>query len=605
MLGAPKYDLGFVTWQQEIVKNLFLEAAATWQDAHWDAVRYGNVTLYADPNYYLPDGGAGSTGPAAVNPVKNPYAGNYYVEGVPQFWVSDSRVENYRVTLSYELNLGKNLGRHRFAFLAERDEFEILTVARTELARVDGVIATQTANNPTNAVGNINRRHYITDPTNPRDYRMPPVYGIPVPLDMMTPDGRRLTTELANRFSADQPDYWKTINTTMVVLQSAWLSGHLNTIFGMRHDKATYRDWGTYKIKPDQGAFERDPNNFAVTSYPGRTYTYAAVAHLTTWLSAFFNASTSVGEPRYKVSYAPDGRQMETMTGIGKDIGIKFSIPRTQLQGIVTFYDATSTNEPLTDGVTTFVNNNNRILSSLVDSGVMTQSEVAYLHARGSGDTADAATKGVEAVMVGNVTKNWSIRASYSYTNRTVTRVFPRMNEWMDNVMKPFWEMLAERVNPYSPDGLSILDSVMYSGRPIRELAETMTTDLRQNTLSSSKVRGTRPHKVRIFTTYGFESGALKGLRIGGGFLYDSPGILEQDDRGKNRYGSSFTRYDFMMAYTRRMLKANWTIQLNINNCFHPKAAVNGPAFINPAGTWESIGVIAPREISLSVRTVF
>jgi len=597
-----KYDLGFVTWQQEILKNLNFEAAGTWQYAKWNAVRYGNVTVYGDPNYYLPEGSASSRGPASVNPVKNPYAGMTYVESVPQFWYSNSRMKNFRATLSYEVDLGKNLGRHRIAGLVERQEFELLTLAYEELMRVNGAPPSP---NPTNSNNDLNRRRYVEDPTNPRDYVLPDVFAIPVPLDITTSDGAHVTSELALRYGANNPDYKKTVDTQMVVIQSTWLSGRLNTIVGLRNDRATYHDWGLYTANGD-GAFARDPANYNVTVYPGRTYTYSAVAHLTSWLSAFFNASTSIGEPNFKVLYLPDAHIMAPMSGVGHDYGIKFTIPGTRLMGMVTYYTAQSTNSSATfigNDLTSLQNNSNNMLNALVTAGILMQPETTPYYPNGSGDTLDARSKGLEAALGGDITKNWSIRASYAYTKRNVSNVMPRVNAWFNDTIIPFWATL-ERPNPNDPQQRPILDSVLYSGAPIRQLTDTITRLVTYNTLASTQVQGTRPHKVRIFSTYYFDHGWLKGARLGGAIRYDSRNLAGQDTNGHNLYGLSNTNIDLMASYTTRFMGARWTFQLNIYNVFNPNPRAS-PAAYNLAGNWDTLLVYPPREISFTTRVDF
>jgi outer membrane receptor protein involved in Fe transport len=394
-----------------------------------------------------------------------------------------------------------------------------------------------------------------------------------------------------------------------MVLQSSWLSGRLSTVFGLRHDKATYHDWGTYRAVPGEGRYERDPDNFAVTPYPGKTYTVAAVAHLTEHISLLFNASSSIGDPKYKVSYLPDARVMEPQQGAGRDIGLKFSIPKTRLSGMLTYYRASATNEPSTGGTGNqeaqwLGTRNNAMLTALVDANIFSESEVRSLHAKGTGDTTDSKTHGFEAAIAGDIKRNWSLRASYTYTKRTREDAWPRIRAWRDDVLLPFWATL-ERENPNLPgSGRNILDSVQVSGGTLRESADLMLSSIRVNTENSLQVRGTRPHKFRLFSTYLFDSGWLKGARIGGGIRYDSANIAGQDENGMNYYGFDNTNFDFIAQYNRKMLGVDWRFQINVYNAFRskPKAA---PSLINPAGTWDSIIVQPPREISLTVQVKF
>ncbi|WP_200359111.1 hypothetical protein [Pelagicoccus mobilis] len=111
----------------EILEDLHFEAAAQKEDYDDFAGNLmgfrSSVTLQVDPNMYLPDG---------VTP--NPNAGQLYFQGSPEFNEGDRNREEWRLSLSYELDFEKKvdtgffskLGTHRFAALKSEAKAEIM-----------------------------------------------------------------------------------------------------------------------------------------------------------------------------------------------------------------------------------------------------------------------------------------------------------------------------------------------------------------------------------------------------------------------------------------------------------------------------------------------
>jgi iron complex outermembrane receptor protein len=589
-------DAFYASVQQEITKKFLIEFALTKQYSDWESLRIPATTVFGDPNAFLPAGGAGSTGPAAASPVANPFAGKYYVETVPQFWRTTADTLNYRATASYELDtLPAWAGKHRFGFLAERDRYEILTRTQQELMLVNGApISTL----PANVANGFTRRYYIMDPANPQDYRNADIVP-PTPIDVTLADGTRLTSRLFNYTSAPA-DYTKEDDILMAVAQSRWWNDRIHTIIGIRKDDVVFDDWGSY-VADNQGGYTRSAANRTDVPYEGMTRNYGVVYHAFDWLSAFANYSTSLGVPSLKVIYAPTGAFMDPMEGEGKDLGLKFSIPKFRVEGMVSYFEASSTNDTDTQNVEGWgVNGNNNFLDALVGAGFMTAAQATPLRATGTGDTVDSQSQGVELSLSGSLTPNWDVRFNYSHTERSLSNAFPRVNAWAADTLRPFWATW-NRDNPNTVAADNILDTVFSGTTSLRDIINTFETNLATRTATRTKVTGLRPDKANIFTTYAFKAGALRGLRVGGGIRYESANYAGQDAAGNVVKGKASTNLDLMAAYTRKIWNRPFTFQVNARDVTRDEPYVT-PAVLNASGNADTIIINPPRQVTFSVR---
>lgn len=591
-----KLDAFYATVQQEITRKFSVELALTRQYSDWKSLRIPATTVFGDPNAFLPAGGAASTGPAATNPAANPFVGMYYVETVPQFWRTTADTLNYRATASYELDtLPAWLGKHRFGFLAERDRYEILTRTQQELMLVNGALISTL---PANVANGFTRRYYITDPSNPRTYRNADI-APPTPIDVTLADGTRLTSRLFNYTSAPA-DYTKNDDILMLVAQSRWWNDRINTIIGIRKDKVVFDDWGSY-VADNQGGYMRSTANRTDVPYDGMTRNYGVVYHAFDWLSGFANYSTSLGVPSLKVIYAPNGAFMDPMRGEGKDFGLKFTIPKLRVEGTVSYFEATSTNDTDTQNVEGWgVNGNNNFIDALVAANLMTATQAAPLRATGTGDTVDSQSRGYELSLSGSLTPNWDVRFNYSHTDRTLSNAFPRVNAWAADTLRPFWATW-NRDNPNTVANDNILDTVFSGTTSLRDIVNTFESNLATRTSARTKVTGLRPDKANIFTTYAFKAGALRGLRLGGGIRYESANYAGQDAAGNVLKGEGDTNLDLMAAYTRKIWNRSFTLQVNARDVTRNKPYVT-PSVLNASGNADTIIINPPRQITVSLR---
>lgn len=592
-------DVVTASFQQEIFKNLNLEFAILHQNSRWISRRRGASSLWADPNVYRPVGGPSSTGPDLSNPEPNPFVGEPYLEsfGSNQFWITDEDTTDVRVAIAYELDLSeRRLGRHRLAGLLERNDYTVFQQQLHEQVRLDGQLADI---RPGRIRNQIVRRHYITDPANPRDYRLASLDLSGVPLDIGLADGTRLTTEWA-QYRVLPEDFTKTDDIWMFAAQSRWFNNRLHTMVAYREDDVTINDWGSYMANGD-GAYVRNPDNRQLLPFPGTNTTYGGVFHITNFFSIFHHSSSSIGLPGLKINYAPTGQFMDPTKGEGRDYGVKFSLFNNRMVGMVTYYEASSQNETDIQNIGGWaVDGSNNILDALVDAGLMSAAEADPMRSIGIGDTRDSDTDGVEFSISGRITDNWEVRANYSFTDRVTSNIFPHVSAWATDTLRPFWNTL-DRDNPNTPEADNILDTVFSEDLSVREIIDNFESNIDTRTTALLLNTGTRPHKSNIFTSYNFSEGFLKGLRIGGGMRYDAANIIGQDENRNVLTGFSHTTYDFFGSYTVKLFGLDTMLQLNVDNAFQNEAD-SSPAVLTSSGTVNSIIVFPPREVTFRVR---
>ena len=592
-------DAFFASVQHEFTRDLHVELALMRSFSDWRSRRLPASTLFADPNAFLPAVGAAANGPAAVNPTRNPFAGQYYMETVAQFWRTTIDSLNYRATASYQLPLRESFGRHTTALLWERDVYETRTRSLQEQLLINGVLASPLA---ANAANGLTRRYYVTNTGNAKEYRNGNVLNPPTPFDLTLSDGTRVTSRLYEMRSAPG-DYIKTDDVLMLVAQSQWWQGRVHTIAGIRRDDVDFDDWGSY-VADGQGAFRREIANRSVVKFKGNTRNFGAVYHAKPWFSLFANYSTSVGIPGLKVIYPPNGAFMEPTEGEGVDYGFKFSIPRHRVEGSISYYEASSKNETDSQAVESWgVNGSNSFLDGLIGAGFITAAQAAPLRATGTGDTVDSKTKGVELNVTGEISANWNVRFNYSYTERTLQNAFPRVNAWAESTLRPFWQTW-NRDNPNTAAADNILDTVTSGANTLRTLIQNFETNLATRTEARMRVTGARPHKANLFTTYSFKDGALRGSRVGGGVRYDSANYAGQTASGDILKGKRNTAVDLMAAHSRRLFGHPVTFQLNLRNAFERDPRV-GPSVINESGNWDTLILYPPREITITLRVSY
>jgi hypothetical protein len=213
----------------------------------------------------------------------------------------------------------------------------------------------------------------------------------------------------------------------------------------------------------------------------------------------------------------------------------------------------------------------------------------------------DLKATGTEFQIVANPTRNWSIRAAYSYTDRTRSNVFYEgVPWWADRVA--LWKSL-DTLYTTRTGGPSIYNQLVYDTNQafgtdtVAERIAQSDTELATTRLEPEQAYGNRPHKANTWTRYTFTSGPLRGFAVGGGWRYQSAnvaGVVLADRRVL--WGNPRSIGDLFFQYRTKGFAGMWsdrvnvTYQVNVTNFLNDRT-INATKLDQDSVT----GVIFPR----------
>ncbi|MBI5692107.1 MAG: TonB-dependent receptor [Verrucomicrobia bacterium] len=578
------------TFNHRWFSHLFMELAYNRNERHSDTMVGQNPDIRADLNYRLPDG--------SLNPY---FFGNGYYFSQQNFLrlQRENDTDTFRASFSYELDFGRRWGLHRFAVMGER------SVNQESRYRSREVWANRPYNaSAENAANQVFRRRYFRiggpfahytagyqpgNPTNTESYRSSFATIGALTTDWAPPNDRNFDDEI-------------TTHSSLAVMQNFMFDRRLVTTFGVRDDTITasgprvVRDAATGKYRlataADRAVFTPLKQDwFSETTAGGIRRSLGAVYHATRNFSFTANYSNSVGLGERNRSALPDDLTPPPYKGEGYDYGIAFSFLDNRLSGSIKNYESKMLGDRIQGGAPVFVNPNNDVMSSFdyyfrqagltnLGSGapVSNLSDLTSLYfSTADSYLSDRVSKGTEVEIFANPTRNWTLRAGYSYTDRTRTNVF---NEGV-----PWW---AERVALWkSLDAFytartgrpSIYNQLLYDRNQafgtitVAQRIAQSDAELANIRLSEEQAYGNRPHKANLWTRYSFSSGPLRGLSVGGGWRYQSAnvaGVILTTKR--TLWGNPRSLGDLFLQYRTKGLAGLWTeaarvtYQLNVTN---------------------------------------
>jgi outer membrane receptor protein involved in Fe transport len=543
-----------LTIQQRLPRNVVLELAyfRNRTDVEANGMAIAGANLRADPNLTLPrpDGAAGT--------VPNPYAGRLYFESL---WFKDWIVtdnEIYRLSAAWDVGKSDRwFGRHRIAGLAENSTQDRLRRWRDEILVDQNNVPITNAANAEGAQNQLFRRNYITE----GDYRT--YYGSnpSIPVAEFTWNGRQFHTAYASRARANTQTV-KEITSLMFASQSFWLKERLVTTLGARRDDIKFRNAQEARVLDANDPRVRSGmlsagewyfnGQYVNHHYKPTTFTAGAVLHATKRLSFFYNLSRNNGQPRFDRTVLPDGDVPEPTEGRGRDMGIMLDVFGDDRLFIrTTWFETRQLNDsPILPGSNALgVDNLTTMLTSLLTAGRITQADYDR-----QAITFDVFTEGLEVEVVANPTRNLTLRASYSHSERRRENFFTEVFEFFGSRVPQWRQLLAN-----NPAELATFN----------EAVASLDSELAFQVDRQNSPFGTRPHKMNGTARYAFREGRLKGAFLGGSIRYQGKNFLSQNlATGQVYWGNETILGDAFAGYRFRVprSKINATVQLNVRN---------------------------------------
>lgn len=615
-----------------LLPHLFMELAYNLNHRRSDSTLGQNPILAADLSYRQPDGSP------------NPYfLGNGYYYSQQNFLRLQRGNDNetLRASFSYDRDLGARWGQHRLAVMTERN------INRNYRLRTREVWANRPYNVAAeNAANQVFRRRYIRIGGPSVDYTSGYQPGNPANLESFTSafsSVGRLNTDWAPANGLDFNDRLTT-DTLMAVVQSAFFDRRLVTTGGVRDDTIraigprTLRDPATGKFRfataADQAAFTPLQRNwFSTDEQTGVRKSVGAVLHLTRNFSVIANYATGVGLQERNRSSLPEDETPPPTRGVSRDFGLAFSFLDNRVSGSLKRYSSRSLGERIQGGAAVFVNPNNDVMASfdyyfrqanlttfgagdpLRNIGELTS---VYLSTADS-YLSDQISRGVEFEVVANLTRDWTLRAAYSRTDRVVANTFFEALPWWADRVK-LWKSL-DALYTQRTGRPSILNQPLFTAAQAfstvtvaQRIAESDSL-LAASRLSDERGYGNRPHKANLFTRYQFSAGRLKGFAVGGGWRYQSSnlaGIHLQTNR--ELWGNPRSIGDLFLQYKTRGLAGRWanaaavTYQLNVTNFLDDRTIIATKLDVDSASGvqfYRRAYRESPRVLALTVRMDF
>jgi outer membrane receptor protein involved in Fe transport len=641
-----KNDDWRVKVEQTIAPNLYFEGA-WYHESYFSQLADAGFTglVYVDANQFLPDGAT-----------PNPNVGRYFTQRGGQAngnQVAQDKRDDYRATLSYDLDLRDRLGwvgkwllgRLRPVGLVEQDNLATRsqTFNRDVLDNpvLPGVLATPftTGSIGTGATGtgtklwatNANRsfttRMYLNGPDgnsaiNDFGDVFAPVWTFKDangnPYHAYTSATPYTSAQGYPLISGSTPggSLQKT-KTAELALQDYVLDDRLVLLYGIRHDEAkTAGIDQKYQQQDWSGLYP----SYAATRFgawqptqKGNTQTEGIVAHVTPWLSGLFNHSTTF-QPNTGI-YDPFGNPIPGAEGRETDYGVSFNLLNDKLLIKLTHYENTdgpvkAANSPFQDPLRGDLNTINLNIQQLDPALPLLNPSTGGFDTLGNAAynvTLNNQSKGYELEASWRPTENWDIIVNGAKSTVVQSNIGVAFINWI-NARLPVWQAATTTINGQQ---VNIWNTQPYDNTPGDQTFAQYFQSTIQNQLlgtfaayeGSSSDQG-RGYSSNFISEYRFTSGWLKGVAANLAFRYRSgatigyhtttsaAGVLLLD---KNRpiTGPWTVFTDAGLIYKGKIepLKGiRYRVQLNIRNLFNEFTLVPVKAFTTGAyGRWQEL----------------
>jgi len=558
-----------VSVQQRLPKGVSLDLAyfRNRNDVEANSILNAGANLRGDPNLTIPNPNGSAT------TVPNPNAGRLFFESL---WFKDRLiVENELVRLSAAWEGGDSarwFGRHRVAGLLEHSSQDRWRRFRNEMIVDENNVPISAAGNAEANTNWLVRRHYITEGDYTTYYSSDPS----TPMPEFTLNGRRYHSTYGSRGRQTNTHTIKKIDTFMLASQSFWFKDRLVTTLGARRDDITFKNQQEARVAADHPLVRAGQlvasewyftDAYATNVYQPTTFSAGAVLHATKRFSVFYNMSKNRGQPRFDRTVLPDGEVGPPTEGVGRDLGFMFDVLGDDRLFIRTTWFETKQlkDTPILPGGNTIgVDNLALMLGALQSAGKITQADYDRQAVDWSSGMIDVFTDGVEVEVVANPTRNLTLRASYSHSNRRRENLFPEIFAFFGARVPGWRQLLASNPAELATFNQAVAD---------------LDSELQVMVDRQNSPFGSRPHKLNGTARYAFREGRLKGAFVGGTVRYAGKNFLSQNAAtGQVYWGNETFFADAFAGYRFRVprTKLNATMQLNVKNLGNDYLAVIG-----------------------------
>jgi hypothetical protein len=548
--------------------------------------------LYVDVNKWLPNGDP------------NTYAGVPYFDYIRGENEVLRTVKDYRATLTYNLDLrrkgllGKILGRHRFAALAERYED---TNSQEQLYEVNATPLPNYPASSNNSRNRIVRRTYIgpgyashtADSTKP-------IKSFKTIANAPAGDG-----VINSRMGVDSSSNSKTVTeSALLAVQSFLANEHIVFTGGLRWDKQDLYN-GRHPENDAYASWREKPLPGSPTQTDsGRTGTLGVVWHINRNFSLSWNKSENFQPPAGGIRTV-FGTPQPASEGKTEDLGVKFRLMDDRISGNITYFEAFRKNEgsqPLR-GL-----NAERIdfIWEAIDPP-MKVNDPTWI------DTRDYRTQGYEFQITANPTRSLRISANLTQLKTEKSNILPYTLAYLAKY-EGRWT-LPENINletSYAVNG-----QARTVGQVLQQIKNSNENHLRTAGELSNNLS---EWMANLVANYTFQSGVLKGFGAGVAQQWRSSPVLGYEylplvdamtgqtnyypDLDHPLYGKDWWNTNIWFSYDRLIFKrkVRWQIKLSVSNLLD-RRTYDTERGINPA-TGENVMLryrfLTPRTFTLS-----
>jgi hypothetical protein len=609
--------------EQRLLDHLFLELAYNREDALNHKISGGSTSgssefrLDVDANRYVP----GTTTP-------NPNVGQLYYQGTASNTLEFHDRDDWRATVSYELNLAKSLerrggwtkwlGRHRLSGLYTGTKSSFLGQQQFERRILDdpsipGVtLRAKTVSGWANDASRVPQfRHYFANPYEPTtaagsmtgDMALTDANGRPYTLYVFdTPlraaDGKRLAAGQVASGSLNK------VSATIFAWQGFFLPDRerrdrLVLTYGYRKDSAksatldaasTTQDFsGLFPVLWDANYAAYGPTQSGINRSIG------IVARPFKWFTAFYNKSTTfdlnIGR------YDPFGNDIPGAGGDGRDYGIRFDLWGDKLTLRLNKYDNALGPQRASNQINQFrdifFNIEQRVLALDPSTSTINTKDGNGRGYRVAGRPnyyimSDFRSEGYEAELNLTPMSNWNIRVNGAQSEAVEANIGGPWFAW-HAARLPTWKAVVAKNGEVDAAGrpltwsTSPYNASQPTGQTLEQYYNSNLVGQALAFMTAADGRATptaRGARANLITNYRFSEGRLKGFNLGGAFRWRSAPTIGYGvktsasgstvlDLDKVYEGKAENYVDFMAGYRDRM-KAfggfNCRVQLNVRN---------------------------------------